>query len=49
MDVNLLYDLIGNFGFPIAITIYLLIRLEKKITELTSAITKLRENVKSKL
>ncbi|MDQ0158412.1 YvrJ family protein [Alkalibacillus salilacus] len=49
MNVTLLYDLIGNFGFPIAITIYLLIRLEQKLSELTSAIKTLIENVKSRL
>ncbi|MDV2583475.1 YvrJ family protein [Alkalibacillus haloalkaliphilus] len=49
MEIDLLYELIGNFGFPIAITIYLLLRLEKKIAELTSAITKLREDVNTKL
>ncbi len=34
-------ELIGNFGFPISITTYLLIRLEKKLEALTEAINKL--------
>lgn len=35
--------LIGNFGFPIVITIYLLVHFEKKIEALTSAIQDLKE------
>ncbi|MCM3006829.1 YvrJ family protein [Priestia koreensis] len=35
--------MIGNFGFPIAITIYLFIRFEKKIEKLEVAITDLRQ------
>lgn len=30
-----LFTAIGNFGFPIAITIYLLLRFEKKLETLT--------------
>lgn len=33
--------LISNLGFPIAVTIYLFIRFEKKIEALESAINKL--------
>jgi hypothetical protein len=39
--------LIGNFGFPIVITIYLLVRFEKKIESLTSAIQDLKEVLKA--
>ncbi|NMA62766.1 MAG: YvrJ family protein [Syntrophomonadaceae bacterium] len=36
---------IGNYGFPIVISIYLLVRIENKLDELTRAITGLREAV----
>lgn len=38
-------DMVGNIGFPIAVSIYLLIRVESKLGELTAAITELREAV----
>ena len=34
---------IGNLGFPIAVTVYLLIRFEKKIETLELAINKLTQ------
>ncbi|WP_230932285.1 YvrJ family protein [Priestia sp. TSO9] len=34
---------IGNFGFPIVISIYLLIRFEKRIEVLTTAINELKQ------
>ena len=39
-DVDL-FQMIGNFGFPIVMTIYLLHRFEKKIEKLEQAIQKL--------
>lgn len=33
---------LGNFGFPIALAVYLLIRFEKKIEALTAAIETLK-------
>lgn len=36
-------SMLGNFGFPIAITIYLFIRFEKKIENLESVILQLAE------
>lgn len=44
-----LIALIGNMGFPIAITAYLLIRLEKQLTTLSSSINKLNTVVSIKL
>lgn len=44
-----LITLIGNMGFPIAITAYLLIRLEKQLTTLSSSINKLNTIVSIKL
>lgn len=38
---------IGNFGFPIAITIYLFIRFEKKIEKLETVILQLSEVIKA--
>lgn len=41
MDLNELINLIGNVGFPVVISGYLLIRLEKQIISLTASINKL--------
>lgn len=38
--------IIGNFGFPIAITMYLFIRFEKKLGDLEKVITNLSETIK---
>lgn len=43
--MNELLTLIGNVGFPIAVAAYLLIRIENRLTDLTSAINDLREAV----
>lgn len=40
MDVNLV-NLIGNVGFPIAISVYLLVRIEGKMETLTNSINNL--------
>lgn len=40
-------SLIGNFGFPIAITIYLFIRFERKLDKLEAVITQLADGIKS--
>ncbi len=39
--------IIGNFGFPIAITVYLFIRFEKKIENLELSINKLSDLIKN--
>ena len=49
MEINELGGLIGNVGFPVAVSAYLLIRLEKQITALSSAITKLNTIISTKL
>lgn len=36
-------NLIANVGFPIAVAAYLLIRIENKLSDLTRAISELRE------
>ncbi|MFY3791226.1 YvrJ family protein [Ureibacillus sp. MALMAid1270] len=38
-------QIVGNFGFPVAITIYLLVRFEGKIDKLRESIDDLSENV----
>ena len=38
-------NLIGNVGFPIAVAVFLLVRIESKLTCLTTAITELREAI----
>ncbi len=37
--------LIGNFGFPVAVSLYLLIRLEGKLETLTESIHSLAEAI----
>ncbi|MDU1980188.1 MAG: YvrJ family protein [Clostridium sp.] len=49
MELNELVNLIGNVGFPVAVSTYLLIRLEKQITTLTSSINKLNTIISTKL
>ncbi|MED1107535.1 YvrJ family protein [Bacillus paramycoides] len=46
--VQMWASLLGNFGFPVAITIYLLIRFEKKLDRLTDAIDTLKGVIKGK-
>lgn len=41
--MNELWEQIGNFGFPIVVSLYLLVRIEKKLDVLMEAITKLWE------
>jgi hypothetical protein len=47
MEVILLMEevviLIGNFGFPVAVSLYLLVRLEGKLETLTESIHSLSE------
>ena len=37
--------IIGNYGFPLILAIYLLLRFEARIQELTDSINKLRETM----
>ncbi|MEN2467339.1 YvrJ family protein [Ornithinibacillus sp. JPR2-1] len=46
-DAPIWVSIIGNFGFPIAITIYLFVRFEKKLGELEKVITNLSEAIKN--
>jgi len=38
-------SVIGNAGFPIAVAVYLLVRVENKLNSLTTAIIQLREAI----
>ena len=49
MEMDAFVSLIGNVAFPVAITAYLLIRLEKQIVGLTSSINKLNTIISTKL
>ena len=49
MELNELITLVANVGFPVAVSTYLLIRLEKQITTLTSSINKLGTIISTKL
>ncbi|MDO5518255.1 MAG: YvrJ family protein [Clostridium sp.] len=49
MEVNELINLIMNNGFPVAVSAYLLIRLEKQIVSLTGSINRLNTIISAKL
>ena len=49
MEVNELMNLIVNNGFPVAMSYYLLIRLEKQINSLAGSINKLNTIISAKL
>lgn len=38
---------VANFGFPIAVTVYLLVRVEGRLEQLTNSIYKLSETLAS--
>ncbi|OHY73348.1 YvrJ family protein [Priestia aryabhattai] len=43
VTLPVLISAVGNFGFPVILSLYLLIRFEKKIGDLTLAIQSLNE------
>ena len=49
MTINELIGLIGNVGFPVAVSAYLLIRLEKQLDSLSSSINKLNNIISVKV
>lgn len=49
LDISELINLIANVGFPVAISAYLLIRLEKQILSLAFSINKLNTIISTKL
>ena len=46
--VNTFIAAIGNFGFPLVLAVYLLLRFEKKIEVLTDAISTLKEVINNR-
>lgn len=49
MTIDELMGLVGNVGFPVAVSGYLLIRLEKQIDSLSSSINKLNTIISTKV
>lgn len=45
MEYTLLVQILGNFGFPIAVTIFLLVKLEKKLENLEGVIHSLSKTI----
>ena len=43
--MEIIETLIANVGFPVAVSIYLLIRLESKLETLTDSINELSNNI----
>ena len=48
MDLDL-QNLVANIGFPIALSMYLLVRIEGKLSYLTDSINELSKNILSKI
>jgi len=42
-----LFSQIANLGFPIAVTVYLLVRIESKLAQLTESIHELTTAIKA--
>ena len=49
MEINELMNLIVNNGFPVAVSAYLLIRLEKQLSSLSASINILNTIISAKL
>ncbi|MGG7199279.1 YvrJ family protein [Clostridium butyricum] len=49
MEINELINLIVNNGFPVVVSCYLLIRLEKQLSSLSASINKLNTIISTKL
>lgn len=49
MEVNELINLVVNNGFPVAVSCYLLIRLENQLSSLSASINKLNLIISTKL
>ncbi|CDB36250.1 uncharacterized protein BN574_00587 [Phascolarctobacterium sp. CAG:266] len=45
MDAELIFSQLANFGFPIMLSWYLLIRMESKLDKLTESISALTANI----
>ncbi len=47
-DISLWTTILGSFGFPIVITIYLFLRFERRLEKLEEVILKLAEVINQK-
>ncbi|MBS7429373.1 MULTISPECIES: YvrJ family protein [Virgibacillus] len=45
-EIASLVNILGNFGFPIMITVYLFVRFEKKIENLEKVISELLSTIR---
>ncbi|WP_425801177.1 YvrJ family protein [Desulfitobacterium sp. Sab5] len=45
LGVEEILKLVGNFGFPIVVSAYLLVRIEGKLNELSASITELAKAI----
>ncbi|MCA1055030.1 YvrJ family protein [Rossellomorea aquimaris] len=45
MEYTVFVQLLGNFGFPVAVTLFLLVKFEKKLEQLELAILALSKDV----
>jgi len=45
--VDSMYEQLSDVGFPIAVSLYLLLRIEKKLDEITKALTTLDKTITS--
>lgn len=49
MEINEFINMVMNNGFPVAVSAYLLIRLEKQLTNLSISINRLNTIISAKL
>lgn len=48
MDINQMVEIVSTIGFPIFITLYILVRLESKMENLNNSINELTTAIKEK-
>lgn len=47
MEINDFVNIVANIGFPVAVTAYILIRLEKQRTTLASSFNQLNNSIEA--
>lgn len=48
MDAELIFNQVANFGFPVVLSWYLLVRMESKLDKLTESIATLTSSIAAK-
>lgn len=48
MDAELIFSQVANFGFPVVLSWYLLVRMESKLDKLTESIATLTNSIAAK-